>query len=212
LIDDVNQYLPYFNPTHTQTQASNPMNIRRFLSAALIVWSVQALAEDTKDLFAAAATGKLDRVEALLAQGLDVNGKLETDRTALMAASFNGNLRIVKALLAYGADVNLADKLGSTALTDAVMFGNADIVGVLIAAGANVNAADSQSVKILDKAKKLGRENIVKLLEAAGAKGSEAKVEEKIEGEPKAEEEKKAGRTEKMIQFAADRISGFATN
>jgi hypothetical protein len=34
-----------------------------------------AYPEDGKDLFAAAMTGKVERVEALLAQGIDVNSK-----------------------------------------------------------------------------------------------------------------------------------------
>ncbi|MGZ5044136.1 MAG: ankyrin repeat domain-containing protein, partial [Methylobacter sp.] len=66
-------------------------------------------AEDIKDLFAAAMMGKLERTETLLAQGIDVNGKTASGRTALMAASFSGNVQIVKSLLAYGADVSIAD-------------------------------------------------------------------------------------------------------
>ena len=127
-------------------------------------------AEDANDLFAAAVTGKLERTEALLGQGVDVNSKTESGRTALMGASFSGNLRVVKALLAYGADVNLADHAGTTALMDALVFGHEDIVNLLITAGADVNAADKQNLTVMAKAKKTGLDNLVKILEKAGAK------------------------------------------
>lgn len=139
----------------------------------LLALSQPAHSEDGKDLFAAAIGGKLDRTEALLAQGIDVNSKTGSGRTALMAASFNGNSRIVKALLAYGADVNLADSVGTTALMDALVFGNEEIVNLLIAAGADVNAVDNQKATVLARAKKSPHENIVKLLEKAGAKAEE---------------------------------------
>lgn len=138
-------------------------------------------AEDTKDLFAASAAGKPERVEALLAQGIDVNGKIDQDRTALMAASFNGNWRVVKLLLAYGAAVNLVDKTGATALSDAVLFGSIETVSALLAAGANVDVADAQGVKLIVKAKKQNREAIVKLLETAATK-AETKADEAAEG------------------------------
>ena len=147
-------------------------------------------AEDGKDLFAAAMMGKLERAEALLAEGIDVNSKTASGRTALMAASFNGNVHIVKALLAYGADVSIADNSGTTALMDALVFGNEDIVTLLIAAGSDVNALDKQKVKVMDRAKKNAHEKILKILEAAGAKETEVAAEDPAgaEGKPDAKE------------------------
>ncbi|MDO9047023.1 MAG: ankyrin repeat domain-containing protein [Methylobacter sp.] len=136
----------------------------------LLALSQATHAEDAKDLFAAAMVGKLERTEALLAQGIDVNGKTAGGRTALMAASFNGNVKIVKALLAYGADVGLADNSGATALMDALVFGNEDIINLLIAAGADVNALDKQNVTVMGRAKKTDHEKAIKILKKAGAK------------------------------------------
>jgi ankyrin repeat protein len=139
-----------------------------------------AQAEDGQDLFAAARMGKLERTEALLAQGIDVNSKTAGGRTALMAASFSGNVQIVKSLLAYGADVSLADNSGATALMDALVFGNEDIVNLLIAAGADVNALDKQNVTVMGRAKKTAHDKVVKILEKAGAKEeAEVPIEEK---------------------------------
>jgi ankyrin repeat protein len=140
------------------------MKFKQGLFILLFALPLLLRAEDANDLFAAAIGGKLERMEALLAQGIDVNSKTGTGRTALMGASFTGNARVVKTLLAYGADVNLADNAGTTALMDALVFGNEDIVNLLITAGADVNAA------VINKAKKTGRDNLIKILEKAGAK------------------------------------------
>jgi len=146
------------------------MKYKDYFLFLLLALSPPIYAEDGKDLFAAAMMGKVDRTEALLAQGIDVNSKTASGRTALMAGSFNGNVQIVKSLLSYGADVSLADNSGTTALMDALVFGNEDIVNLLIAAGANVNALDKQNVTVMARAKKNGHEKIIKILEKAGAK------------------------------------------
>lgn len=134
------------------------------------LFAVNVFAEEPKDLMAAAIAGNTQRVEALLAQGLDANAAAQGGRTALMGACHSGNLRIVKTLLAYGADTNTADNLGNTALMDAVAFGDETIVKLLITAGADVNAFDKKNVAVLSKAKASPFTNIVKILETAGAK------------------------------------------
>ncbi|MBC8379854.1 MAG: ankyrin repeat domain-containing protein [Planctomycetes bacterium] len=140
-----------------------------------LVLSTATHAEDGQDLFAAAMTGKIERTEAILAQGIDVISKTISGRTALMAASFSGNVHIVKILLVYGADVNIVDNLGVTALMDAIVFGNEEVVNLLIAAGADVNALDKQGVTVLARAKKFDHKKVNKILEDAGAK-EEAEV------------------------------------
>lgn len=145
------------------------MKFKRLFSIAALFLSLSVYAENANDLFAAAVMGRQARVEALLAQGLDVNGVTGSGRTSLMGASYNGNLRTVKTLLSYGADVNIADQSGTTALMDAIMYGNQQIVQVLIAAGADVNAQDNQKQAVLARAKKTQQESIIKMLEAAGA-------------------------------------------
>ena len=149
-----------------------------------------AAAEDVNDLFSAAIMGNTSRVEALLAQGLDVNGLTTGGRTALMGASYKGNIRVIKTLLAYGADVNVADNRGTTALMDALMFGDEAITKLLIAVGADVNAMDKQNLTVLDRAKKIGNERIIKILEQAGAAEPPSTPEETVEaGEATAEGE-----------------------
>mgnify|MGYP000630248737 FL=1 len=151
------------------------MTIKKLLLFLLLAFSHSGFSADIKDLFSAAIFGKTERVKFLLSEGVDVNAKTATGRTAMMAACFNGNIRVVRTLLAYGADVNIADKLASTALMDAVVFGSEELVKLLITSGADVNAQDKQAISVLDKAKKTKYANIVKILEKAIAANEAAK-------------------------------------
>lgn len=125
------------------------------------------------ELFAAAAQGRLAKLETLLAQGADANGKTPAGRTALMLAAANGNAGVVRALLIYGADVNLADARGITALMDAVMFGRAEVVKLLLDAGATSSEA------IAAKAKQIGDKSIITLLDQTGSKKSDGAADKK---------------------------------
>jgi TonB family protein len=55
-------------------------------------------------------------VQALLAEGVDLNARSERGQTALILAAFFGWEEIVSVLLAGGADLSLKDNLGLTAL------------------------------------------------------------------------------------------------
>jgi hypothetical protein len=68
------------------------------------------------ELLRAAASGDLNRVRALLVQGVDVNSTNKANQTALMLAAAFKRIEIVKYLVLAGADVKLQDELGLTAL------------------------------------------------------------------------------------------------
>jgi len=89
------------------------MKYKNYLLMLLLASSPQLHAEEGKDLFLAAMNGKEDRLITLLNQGIDVNSKNASGRTALMAACFSGNIHSVKTLLAYGANVNTTDNVGN---------------------------------------------------------------------------------------------------
>ncbi len=150
------------------------MKIKHLLITLLFLFSQAGFSVDIKNLFSAAIHGKTERVKSLLAEGIEVNGKTATGRTAMMAASFNGNLRVARILLSYGADVNLADNQGTTALMDAVIFGREELVRLLITAGADVLAVDNQDISVIEKAKKTKFSHIVAILEKAVVPKEEA--------------------------------------
>src|SRR5216684_8857297 len=65
-----------------------------------------AMAGTVDELIDRALRGDTPAVQALLANGTDVNAKDRMGRTALMEASRSGRREVVQALLANGADVN----------------------------------------------------------------------------------------------------------
>lgn len=115
--------------------------------------------------FQAAADGRTDVVEAMLACGTDVNMANEAGKmTALMRATEDSTIDV---LLTAGADLNLQDKTGHTALIWAVLFRRTSIVEKLIAAGADVNLRNFESKSALDLVQDTKTEEI---LIKAGAK------------------------------------------
>ncbi|XP_041826951.1 KN motif and ankyrin repeat domain-containing protein 1-like isoform X2 [Melanotaenia boesemani] len=88
-------------------------------------------------LMLAVSHGRLDMVQALLAQGAEVNIQDDEGSTALMCASEHGHADIVKLLLAQPeCDATLTDSDDSTALSIALEAGHNDIA-VLLYAHAN---------------------------------------------------------------------------
>jgi len=140
------------------------------LALALLVSATAPEAEDPNQaLFAAAASGQVERLDSLLAQGADVNGKNGAGRTPLMGAAFSGNVRAIRKLLAFGADPNAADNRGVTALMEAATQGYEDAVKALIAGGADVSVKDASGLTLMDRAKKSGHIRIAAILEQAAA-------------------------------------------
>ncbi|XP_040012808.1 KN motif and ankyrin repeat domain-containing protein 1b isoform X2 [Xiphias gladius] len=88
-------------------------------------------------LMLAVSHGRMDMVQALLAQGAEVNLRDDEGSTALMCASEHGHADIVKLLLAQpDCDATLTDSDQSTALSIALEAGHNDIA-VLLYAHAN---------------------------------------------------------------------------
>lgn len=99
-------------------------------------------ADQVEALLWATKKGSIKEVEALIAQGVDVNAQNSSGQRALHMASKKGHTDIVKLLLAQpGIDVNASaylsryrgtNDLGTTALHEAAYEGHADIVKLLL--------------------------------------------------------------------------------
>ena len=85
----------------------------------------------------AAQNGNLNRVKALLNQGVPVNARTVNGRTALHWAAQAGSLSVVQELLKRGAHVNPRTRSGMTPLHVALVLGRSHIVHALLKAGAN---------------------------------------------------------------------------
>jgi uncharacterized protein len=81
-----------------------------FFLASTSAWANMGASE----LIAAAETGNLVRVKALLATKVNVNATAHDGTTALVAASQAGNEEVVQALLDAKADVNAKTSNGTT--------------------------------------------------------------------------------------------------
>jgi len=102
-------------------------------------------------LLLTACHGSGELVEALIAEGAQVNaqnkdGETPLILTVLCAAAFNGRPRwrflgIISALLEKGADLNPKDRTGRTALDWALVLGQEDIAALLLERGAALSSS-----------------------------------------------------------------------
>jgi ankyrin repeat protein len=88
-------------------------------------------------LMLAAGLGHAGIVEAMVADGVNVNGRGLKQRTPLMAAAAFDRPDVVRVLLKLGADVAAVDDDGNTALAVARDRGNDEVEQLLVQAGAH---------------------------------------------------------------------------
>jgi len=122
------------------------------------------------ELCEAAAEGDMQRVNALLAAGTNVNSKgLILGYTALHMAAWNGREAVVKLLIGKGADIDARGFSGPTPLYEAAMHDHKNLVELLIGKGADVNARNERQVTPLHMAALNGKRDLAKLLIRRGA-------------------------------------------
>ena len=92
----------------------------------------------------ATLAGNIERVQALLDGGADINSLDKYGQTALMNASARGNLNLVEVLVKHGAELNHTAKYRLTALMLAVINHHKAVVSVLLKAGANAEPGGSK--------------------------------------------------------------------
>ena len=97
----------------------------------------------------AAARGKLDVVQQLVAAGANVQAKDRYGATPLHQAAYAGKPDIVRFLIEHGSPVDVADTNGKTPLMEAPFGGNVLAAEVLLAHGANPNIKDKDGKNAL---------------------------------------------------------------
>ncbi len=119
------------------------------------------IVNDRTSFFNAARSGQLDLVEALLAQGFDVQSKNERGHSALMLAAYNGHFNLVQFLILHGADVNSVDLTGSSILMGVVFKGHMPIFELLIEANAELELKNLKQQTALDYAIMFGKRDFI---------------------------------------------------
>lgn len=105
------------------------------IASALILMAVYAISTaDTYDgFFKAIEKNDIQKVDALIAGGADVNARNSKNQTPLMQAAIRGCSRITNLLIAKGADVNAKSNKGETALSLAMSSKYNDLEYLVVA-------------------------------------------------------------------------------
>jgi len=125
-------------------------------------------------LMIAADKGDTNTVNALLANGANVNGANVTGRNALMAAADGGRLEVVKLLLEKSAEINEVTREGKTALIFAAQKGQFKVVQALLEAGADKKVLDQSGKMAIDYALAGNFNDVVAILNGEPVKKSES--------------------------------------
>jgi uncharacterized protein len=138
---------------------------------ALIAGATVAASTDAEKLLKAAEAGDGARIEALLANGVDINSRDKRGFTPLMYAAANDRVETIAFLVRRGADVNARSDIGETAVICAIRYGRGkpETLKALIDAGADVNVVMSDGGTALSWANKKKRPENIALLVKAGA-------------------------------------------
>ena len=123
---------------------------------------------DAARLAIAVRTGDLERIEALLATGIDVNAVDADNTTPMLHAALAGHMDAVIVLAERGGQVEAANSDGLTPLGVLVMAGGTEIVGDLLSRGANPNHK-MNGIPVLSLAVVAGDDAMVDLLLERGA-------------------------------------------
>lgn len=116
-----------------------------------IVQSRETAAEIDEDLWSAAKSGNVEKIQGQLGQGVAIN---ELDpaygATPLTMAAWNGNPEAIDTLIAAGADVHARNRDGTTPLHGAALFGHEEAFAVLVDHGAETRARNRAGKTPLD--------------------------------------------------------------
>lgn len=152
----------------------------------LQIWSWQATAAATNEqptsapaesasrpggllLIAAVKDRRVETVQRLVRDGIDVNSSVPGEGTALIAASRLGDLEMIDELLRLGAEVNRSARGDGSPLIAAAITGDLRVIQRLLEAGADVNGVVATDETPLINASRAGKLAAVKFLAERGA-------------------------------------------
>ncbi len=136
----------------------------------LVVFLSGMAVNPTSPVVDAVAEGDVVKLQALIADGMDVNEARPDGMTGLHLAAERGDLEVARVLLDAGADVNLVTRLGDyTPLHLAGRSGHGALVELLVEAGGDVNARTTNGATPLHLAARGGDRTAIAALLDGGA-------------------------------------------
>ena len=136
----------------------------------LLTWPVAGMAAGVDlSLVEAVKLGQRNQAVALLARGVDVNGREEDGTTALHWAVRANDADLVAALLRAGASASATNRYGIMPLWLAATNGSAPVVTMLLDAGADPRSALPEGETVLMTAARTGRVDAMAALVSRGA-------------------------------------------
>merc|ERR1712070_474263 len=129
-----------------------------------------AINEASVSVHDAARQGNLQKLQAFLQDGKDVNAKDFKGVTPLGYAVGHDQLSIVKVLIDAKANVNDVDSAGNSAVHFAAGYGRMKVLEHLLARGANATKVNQMGLTPLGAAQQNNQQQAVAILNRHGAK------------------------------------------
>lgn len=130
---------------------------------------VGQLGNKDAEVFAAAGSGDVLRLQQSIDAGGNVNALDSLKRTPLFAAAFCNQTQVTSLLIDRGSIADAKDFTGSSPLHTAVIAGSDEVVKRLLLKGANINIQDAMGYTPLHLAAATDQVGIVELLLVRGA-------------------------------------------
>lgn len=121
-----------------------------------------------EEILNAAKADDAKRITMLVRQGVDVNTRDSSGKTALIYAARSGKEKTVRTLIDLGSNVKIRDNNGKTALIHAAENGHDSTTKVLIRANSDLNTKDNSGRTALSYATSNNHKNVVRVLQSYG--------------------------------------------
>ncbi len=145
--------------------------MRKFVQKILLCAAVSlpSISYGSDELVSASGAGDVEKVEALIKDGADINFKNQNGFSPLIWATIFGKKEVVALLLENGANVDIQDMGGNTPLMLASSNGDIAIMNLLLDKHANIDIADIKGFTPFINSARAGKVESLKLLLDKGA-------------------------------------------
>ena len=121
-----------------RTEPPQRMILLALLCAFCVLLQTDQVVGQERTMFEAARTNDVARIEALIAEGAEIDAVDENGRTALLIATHRNNIEAATVLIDAEADVNRKDNIEDSPFLYAGAEGRLEILRLMLKAGADL--------------------------------------------------------------------------